>query len=332
MEELARFGRASLAQVAELMGRSEEQVAEAAVRLEGDGAVVRGMLAASAVTALISEVEPARPLQDAEALLRNAFRLARENAKADWASMAVPVLKNRLLQLTDGTFREKDFGAPSIWHFVTLFPGLVACEGVRPSERVRLREPELIETDDRDESAELDPVGKGRIRDDLWRAVFDYRSGKTYAWDETRGRASDHADPDSAGIRVPTITAAELRTLRQEFVRTQETVSEHDAARLAEWVDGAGATAALPRFYRPLWNAHLKSHAADRLRTFFIQAGLDVPSDLIAHASPPTAPVSDVEHARRRAHAYIDAMTGEELGRLSIELSVIARVRISDEG
>lgn len=332
MEELARFGRASLAQVAELTGRSEEQVAEAAVRLEGEGAAVRGMLAASAVTPLIAGVEPARSLRDAEVLLRNAFRLARESAKADWDSMAVPVLKNRLLQLTDGTFREQDFGAPSIWHFVTLFPGLVVCEGARPSERVRLREPELIETDDRDDSAELDPVGKGRIRNDLWRAVFDYRSGKTYAWDEALGRASEHADSGSTSIRVPTITAPELRDLRREFTRTQETVSEHDAARLAEWVEGAGATAALPRFYRPLWNAHLKSHAADRLRTFFMQAGLDVPSDLIANASPTTSPVSEVEHARRRAHAYVDAMTAEELGRLSIELSVIARVRISDEG
>lgn len=332
MEDHSRFGRASLRQVADLTGQTEEQVYEAAVRLAGEGAAVRGWLVASAVAALAADVKRVRPLDDAEEMVLNAFRLAREADKPDWASMAVPVLKNRLLQLSSGAFREQDFGSPNIWHFVTLFPAFLDCAGVRPSERVELRNPDLIEAETSHAAASLDPVARGRIRDDLWRAVFDYKSGITYVWDEAIGRAREATSRDAEAIRVPTVTEADLRESRAEFVRTQGAVSEHDALRLGKWISGTGATVALPKFYRQLWNAHLKSHAAERLRTFFIQEGLDVPSDLIASVDPPPAKESVVEHARRRAHLYIDAMTGEELSRLSIELSVVARVRIPEQG
>lgn len=331
MDAVARFGAASLAQVAELLGRNEDQVAADALSLEGDGAVVRGWLTAKAVSALISGIARERPLTEAEPLIIGAFRQAQESAKTEWTSMAIPVLKNRLLQVSSQTFRESDYASPNIWHFVTLFPHLLRAEGVRPSERVHLVDPDIIEPGSTDAPADLDPVGMGRIRVDLWRAVFDYSSGKEYVWDDAVGRARARSAGDVALPVIPTLGEEDLRLLRNEFVRTQETVSTHDAKRLEDWAERAGTTAALPRFYRGLWNAHLKSHAANRLRAFFISEGFNVPIDMLERVVESVRPESDVERARRVAHQYIDAMTGEELARLSIEIAVVLRVPLHDE-
>ncbi|WP_426181838.1 hypothetical protein [Microbacterium sp. TWP3-1-2b2] len=331
MDEVARFGTASVAQVAHLLSREEEQVLAEALRLTGEGSAVRGWLTAEAVAALVNGVERKRPLAEADPFIIKAFGQAQERSKPEWTSMTIPVLKNRLLQVSSQTFREMDYGSPNIWHFVTLFPHLLRTDGVRPGERVHLVDPSIVEPSSTDESAALDPVGRGRIRVDLWRAVFDYSSGKEYVWDDTVGRARLRAPEDVARPIIPTLGEEDLRGLRDEFVQTQDAISEHDSNRLNDWVEGAGATAALPRFYRGLWNAHLKSHAADRLRAFFVSEGLAVPVDMLERVADAVQPESDVERARRAAHRYVDAMTGEELARLSIEIAVVMRVPLRDE-
>lgn len=327
MEEDARFGSASLSQVAELLGQSEDDVLAEATRLVGDGAASRGWLRADAVTALIADVTPLLSLSDAEPLILKAFRQAQESLKTEWTAMAVPVLKNRLLQLSSKSFRESDYGSPNIWHFVTQFPKVIATEGVRPRERVRLIEPENVEANERETPAALDPAGMGRIRQDLWRALFDYSAQETFVWDEAKGRARvrSELDPESAPV-LPTLSAEDMNELRAEFVRLQEKVSDHDAVRLDEWVTRGGPTVALPRLYRGLWNAHLKSHAANTLRAFFLSEGLDVPKDLVERVSTHVEPEREVERLRRLAHRYIDAMTAEELARLSIEMAVVLRI------
>lgn len=298
----------------------------------GEGAAYRGWLTPEAVTALTKEIVPRRPLSEAEPMVLQAFRQARESAKTDWDSMAVPVLKNRLLLATSQTFDETDYGAPNIWHFVTLFPHLLQTSGVRPKERVRLLE-ELEDVDGTPPATvALDPVAKGRLRVDLWRAIFDYSAGKEFVWDEIAGRARARVDTDGDLPILPTLTREDLRDLRREFVATQERVSDHDAQRLDTWATGNGATAALPRIYRSLWNTHLKSHAANRLRSFFTHAQVDVPNDLFGGTPRVREKETDIERHRRHAHRYIDAMTGEELARLSIEIAVVARVQLPAEG
>ncbi len=296
----------------------------------GDGFATRGWLTPEAVSALVSDVPSSRPRQEAEQLILEAFRQAQESTKQEWTSMTVPVLKNRLLQLSSKRFNETDFGSPNIWHFVTQFPELIKAEGERPRETVRMLQPQVVETDPRDTPAALDPAAKGRIRQDLWQAVFDYASQRTYVWDETLGRARALSEQDRSDLPViPTLSTTDMKELRQEFVEAQRAVAEKDVNRLQEWVDRGGPTVALPRIYRSLWNAHLKSHAANRLRAFFLNADLDVPKDLVATASH--APDHAVESARRLAHRYIDAMTAEELDRLSIELAVVMRVSVRSE-
>lgn len=80
------------------------------------------------------------------------------------------------------------------------------------------------------------------------------------------------------------------------------------------------------------WNTHLKSHAANRLRSFFTHAQVDVPNDLFGGTPRVREKETDIERHRRHAHRYIDAMTGEELARLSIEIAVVARVQLPAEG
>lgn len=330
MDDFTRFGSASLAQVAHLLKTTEERVVDDAVAAVGDGASLRGWLTADAVSALVGGAPSPQLLTEAEPLILEAFRQAHDRSKSGWELMTIPVLKNRLLQLSSQTFREDDYGSPSIWHFVTRFPGLLGCEGTRGAERVRLLKPNLVENDpDQPIAGALDPVGKGRMRVDLWKAAFDYSSEKVYIWDEAIGRARVRTERDGDLPVLPTISEIELRALRREFVEAQGDVSDGDASRLSAWVEGAGATAALPRSYRALWNAQLKSHAADRVRAFFIRSGLSVPTDLIEVSDAPAERESDVERARRVAHQYIDAMSGDELSRLSIEMSVVLRVAAS---
>lgn len=329
MIDVTRFGSASVSQVSELIGRTEDQVVAEAVQRAGTDAAVRGWLTPEAVAALLVDIKPTKPLDEAKDLIMKAFQQAHESGKSDWASMAIPVLKNRLLQASGQSFKEKEYGSPNIWHFVTQFPDVLRVSGARPYERVQLIDPSVIDLELLTTPAALDMAGRGRIRPDLWRALFDYSSENTYVWDESIGRARVARDGDSSPLIIPTLTNKDLETQRQEFVQTLASNSENDRERLQGWVHGSGATVALPRAYRTLWNAHLKGHAANHLRAFFIQHNLTVPADLLTPVSTDSEPEPYAEKMRTIAHRYIDAMTSEELGRLSFELAVTTRISLN---
>lgn len=63
--------------------------------------------------------------EDAQDLVIRAFELARQRGKADWRRMSTAVLKNRILQLTDHTFSERQFGADSFSSFLRLCSGVI---------------------------------------------------------------------------------------------------------------------------------------------------------------------------------------------------------------
>src|SRR5262245_29507279 len=118
-------------------------------------------------------------MQDANAaatLVRRAFDRARSSGKEDWHRMTVPVLKNRLLLVTEGTFRESDFGAVSFRDFLKRLPG-----GVVPLDESQNPAVVQLVTDEIPHRGEHRPFFP-RIRPDLWRAVLDYSSGRRYSW------------------------------------------------------------------------------------------------------------------------------------------------------
>ena len=72
------------------------------------------------------------------ALIVRAFAEARAKNKADWRTMMLGVLKNRLLQSTGRGFRETDYGAKTMRELVEMVPDLLALgEGSQPSVSIR---------------------------------------------------------------------------------------------------------------------------------------------------------------------------------------------------
>ena len=56
--------------------------------------------------------------EESRTLIERAFAKAQESGRADWHKMTVAVLKNRLLDLTERSFRESDYGASTFLEFV----------------------------------------------------------------------------------------------------------------------------------------------------------------------------------------------------------------------
>jgi len=119
----------------------------------------------------------------ARQLVQTAFDRARQSGKPDWWIMAIPVLKNRLLQMTDREFRETNYGARSFRDFIqqhadilrveeTPFPGFVVLRSAEPEHQPGLAPRGAV--------LEVSP--------DLWRAVLDFSSGNKYVWDKSKGR------------------------------------------------------------------------------------------------------------------------------------------------
>src|SRR5260221_3367596 len=138
---------------------------------------------------------------DLRRLIRKAFEVARQTDREDWQQMSVAVLKNRLLDITDRTFNERDYGARSIGELVRKVPDmLLVYENTRPL-LVKL----LSTESPTDESL---PTDDSRIRSDLWRAVIDYRSGQRYVWNGSVAVPQPEVTTvDPGGYILPTITA-----------------------------------------------------------------------------------------------------------------------------
>lgn len=151
-------------------------------------------------------------------LVRRAFDAARNSGKEDWHRMTVPVLKNRILLITGGHFREAEFGASSFRSFLSRLPdGLVTLDESRKPATVELATADVTHRGDR---RSFYP----RIRPDLWRAVLDYSSGRRYVWDASSGLARPATAADHAPS-LPTITpiqfaewAARFRWCRQTLL------------------------------------------------------------------------------------------------------------------
>src|SRR5271157_2021777 len=111
-------------------------------------------------------------------LIERAFGLARQSGKPDWWAMTIPVLKNRLLLLTNKTFKEADFGATSFRDFLNKIPDTVRVDDNSPPGFVILRSA----APERHERSSQSAFRGERIRPDLWRAVLDYSSGRKYVW------------------------------------------------------------------------------------------------------------------------------------------------------
>jgi hypothetical protein len=251
-------------------------------------------------------------------LVERAFGLARQSGKTDWWAMAIPVLKNRLLQLTDNTFKEADFGVSSFRDFLGRVseitridetpPGFVLLKsavpegsGWTPANRLRGRQ----------------------IRPDLWRAVLDYSSARKYVWDASE-KVARPASSDDTGLVLPTASAADLDQWRSEYVTLHKPVDPEIAQRVETWSKDRLPTFALPAQIRPAWNSHLKRKVEQRLQDWFTKNQIEPPATLRG-SSELDIDEEEVE-LREFITACIEEMSKRELLELRISPAVAMRV------
>lgn len=245
-------------------------------------------------------------------MLTSAFERARESGKPNWIEMSAAVLKNRLLDLTQGTFDEKNYGALQFLELLRSLPELLDIDTSSHPPRVRLLTPSHLEA--RDGPAPLIPE---RLRDDLWRAIYDYSSGGGYVWGD--GVATWLSEPSLNDLVLPTVRPEELDQWRIDFA------SETGDPAVMTWAKEGRRTSALPMELRPTWNSLLREKAVERLEAWFEQHGLKFPDPLLPRNSS-RGDSEEIERLRRYLQRCISLMTADELIAMWIPSSVAARL------
>lgn len=258
-------------------------------------------------------------------LVRRAFDAARASGKDEWRRMTIPVLKNRILTITGGHFREAEFGASSFRDFLNrLPPGLLTLDDSQSPGFVVLNTAETI-------TRTRPSASYPRVRSDLWRAALDYSSGRRYTWDPAnhQGRLATATD---TGPFLPTATAQDLAEWRAAFAGTHSGDSAGETAtRLQRWASESLPTAFLPARLRPLWNTELKRRVEERLQRWFRENNIEPPGDLVSTQEILPIGHAEVDRLRQFVISCVKAMTKEELADLRIPAGPAMRVKISDE-
>lgn len=254
---------------------------------------------------------PPPPSYRVEELIIAAFRAARDRGKPDWERMTLAVLKNRMVQLSRRGFDERRHGVATFRELIQQYSEIVRLDG-------HVAELVVGELPPRQPAA---PESKqARIRPDLWRAVMDYTSGKSFVWDAVQGQAREAA-PGETDNQLPTISAKELGEWRDAFVATQALTPQ-----LVRWRDDAHATKELPRGLRGEWNGFVKRRVESRLRSWFDTRGLELPA--IADEPAPEGVVrSSIDELRALVAGCVSVMTAEELAEIRLPPSVVLRAR-----
>ena len=243
--------------------------------------------------------------EDPRTLIQSAFAKAKESGRPDWHRMTVAVLKNRILDLTERTFRETDYGALTFQEFVRTHDNILEFDE-------RTKPPIAILKGVSSESRPDPGIGPARIRSDLWRAVFDFSSQERYVWDPVHQVAELAAGGGVSGPELPTITADMFSQWKGAFARSVDDATPKD--RLTEWAEHRLPASFLPPRLRHLWNGHLKTEVQERLLAWFEQQNLEPPSNLLeTRDRSGNSPRS--EDLRKRLIACLRSMTDDELER-----------------
>jgi hypothetical protein len=276
---------------------------------------------------------PAETKRDVRVLIREAFEQARNKGKQDWSQMTRAVLKNRILSITNGNFRESDYGAETFSDLLSTLTDLVTVDANRRPAIVSLvgagsgessvPEKTNTATSGEDDRSSEPPSADDRVRSDLWRAVMDFRSGDLYVWKDGEARAT--AGPDPGDRILPTLTPSEMKQWRLEFASAvRGTQSAHDAARLDEWVDSSGRTSLLPARLRPVWNGTLKLKVWERLNEWFSTD--PNPPNVLLHGATERRQAYGETDLRGFLLRAISHMNSDELAQVQLPASAARRL------
>jgi len=273
-------------------------------------------------------------------LVRAAFERAAASGRDDWHCMTTAVLKNRLLNLTNRTFTETEYGASSMPALMRLIPDLVQVASEGYPGRVCLTDPDALRpspvsstpTRAEDAGGEFD-WRDWRIRDDLWQSIVHYEHGGPFVLDPVTKVARNASADDDSLPQLPTLTREEFEAWRRDFVDSiiADTNDEALKPALQVWLLGHGRTADLPRAVRGRWIENFKRRVAERLHNWFAEQGLAEPLDLLissrAEGRLPLTQETSLRELREFVVAAIHAMDLEELKALHLPVGVLARVK-----
>ena len=241
-------------------------------------------------------------------LVDRAYEQARKKAGAGPIAMGLPVLKNRLLTLTDRKFRCETYGAQSIREFADgLAPELHLLEGSTLYAFTPPRRDEVHKeaaSPNELESANEFPLSTSRIREDLWRAVMDYASGLTYEWDPVNGLArAKEGDEDNPVL--PTVAAEELSSWRAEFVKVHAgSLGAADLVLAQQWQEQGLPTHYLPKTLLARWNKELNLRVKLRLDEFFVSHIGDLKLSAVNARQESATADEMLEDARNRGDGF----------------------------
>jgi len=233
--------------------------------------------------------------------------------------MAIPVLKNRLLQLTNRDFREESYGAHSFRDFLRQQSDLLRVEETPLPGIVVLRSAGIERSE-----APIHKRAAPEISPDLWQAILDFSSGSKYLWDDSSQKARK-AEKDESGIVLPTITADELDVWRSNFIQLHSPEDDDSRSKIDEWLKSRLPTHALPVSLRKLWNRDLTQRVRDRLNTWFAENELTAPLQVDA-AVAFGSPDKQLEQLRNFVIACVGRMSRQELEELRISPVVALRM------
>lgn len=261
-------------------------------------------------------------------IIQAAYQAASES-RGDWQSMPLPVLKNRLLALTGGDFHEWDYGWPNLRFLPRAYPDLLELDASTPHGAALYVASPVVSGVENAHNASSDvhvasPLAGGgrRIREDLWNAVVDYRSGLNYVWDPGRARAVGIEGTDNENRPTfPTIHADDVRAWRAECARKWVSLNGdavHDS--IEAWVDDPRVR--VSHRFLETWRADQRERVAARIAEFFESAGVPTPADAFPSASPPEKPALT---ARELVRLAAEVMSDSEIDSLQLPVRVVFR-------
>lgn len=236
-------------------------------------------------------------------LVLQAFAKAAEQDRPEWFRMHGTVLKNRLLDLTNRTFSEADYGADRFGDLVRTLPDVLDVDEEAKPFVAELREPHRSEV--------LGSIASGTgewIRSDLWNAMLDYSSPGQWLWSPTAESTfkSGVGDRPDDCIPLPTLDPELLGQWRTEFANAlQQRLDDDERRRVEEWSSLGLRATALPRRVVHEWNELVRQRVRERLVEFFDLQGLEQPRDL------------DVSRPARQSRNQLRAFVQQCIGLMS---------------
>lgn len=261
-------------------------------------------------------------MQKAQQLIAQAYEQARRSGKQDWRKMTTAVLKNRLLDLTEGTFDQAAYGATTFMDFVARNSDTLKLDSSTVPPLVELRNA-AASPQPSDEA--VDVKTPHRIRPDLWKAAIDYSSGRRYVWDIAGRRAVPSTGGDGE-VTISTVTEDLQRSWRQQFIAdVRGTLSAEETDQIDRWLQQHLGVSHLPVRLMSKWTSSFRDRVREHLLQWFAESNLQPPDDMMSIDRGASGASEETEALRELVLSVVRKMTRDELSRLTLPPGAVFR-------